>query len=233
MARQHKDKRQQSERKSYQREQRRARHNARGRRRRILYVSLSGIVATLLVGSFIVSELPGGTGGGTEQTPGANQSVYVDGIGEKQTLMLSAQHLDGQLLQYNTKPPTSGDHWSAPAQCGFYTTQVNDEALVHNLEHGQVVLSYHLPDETDTDRLRETHRNLQGSSNWLITRHYPDLPKGNIALAAWGVLDKFDGIDEQRIEQFFETYKGNLFSDETRGLGQGIPCTNVATTMAK
>ena len=43
----------------------------------------------------------------------------------------------------------------------------------------------------------------------------------------------FDDIDEERIELFFETYKGNLFSPETRGFGQGIPCTTVTNTMAK
>ncbi|MEE2700732.1 MAG: DUF3105 domain-containing protein [Chloroflexota bacterium] len=233
MARHNKDKRQQAERKLHQRERRRARHDARGRRRRILYLSLSGIVAILLVGSFVVAELPIGTGGLPEQTPGTNQSVYVKNIGEKQNIMSSAEHLDGQLLQYNTTPPTSGDHWSAPSQCGFYTTQVNDEAIVHNLEHGHVILSYHLPDEADVDKLRQIHEGLAGSSNWLITRPYPALSEGEVALAAWGVLDKFDVIDEERIELFFETYKGNLFSTETRSLGQGIPCTNVTDTMAK
>jgi hypothetical protein len=188
-------------------------------------------VAILLVGSFVVAELPIGTGGIPGTTPGTNQSVYVKDVGEKQTIMPSAEHLDGQLLQYNTTPPTSGDHWSAPSQCGFYTTQINDEALVHNLEHGHVILNYHLSNATDIDKLREIHEDLAGSNSWLITRPYPALAEGKVALAAWGVLDEFDGIDKERIELFFETYKGNLFSTETRSLGEGIPCTNAIDPM--
>ena len=60
---------------------------------------------------------------------------------------------EGQAIIYSVYPPDSGDHWGRWAQCGIYGEEVNDEYIVHNLEHGQVVISYKLPDPQDVDRL--------------------------------------------------------------------------------
>ena len=60
-------------------------------------------------------------------------------------------------------------------------------------------------------------RELNGNDQWLVTRFYPNIPQGTVALTAWGVLDEFEGVDEDRIKRFYEAYKGNLFSEETDG----------------
>ena len=158
-------------------------------------------------------------------TPGRGASGYVDGIGVPQPLMPTAFHVN-ETVVYSTVPPTSGDHWATPTQCGFYEVGVADELIVHNMEHGNVVISYNLTDNADKERLREIHDSLDGNDLWLITRFYPDIPEGTVALTAWGVLDEFEGVNEDRIKRFYEAYNGNLFSEETRGLGRGIPCTN-------
>jgi hypothetical protein len=137
--------------------------------------------------------------------------------------MPTANHLDGQTIAYSTTPPTSGDHWSASARCGFYESEVRDETTGHNLEHGNVVMSYNLTDPADITRLEEVHDNLTSSGSWLVTRPYSKIPEGAIAMAAWGVLDQFTGIDEERIERFFDAYKGNRFSEEA-GANGGMPC---------
>ena len=200
---------------------RRERQESKKKRRRILYLIGAGTFAVaIIVGLFLPSLLPGG-GLGT----GSGTSSYVDGIGAPQALMPSAFHvLD--TVAYSTAPPTSGDHWATTTQCGFYDGEVADEIVVHNMEHGNVIISHNLTE--GVERLREVHDNLNGNGDWLVTRFYPNIPEGTVALTAWGVLDEFEGIDEDRIERFYEAYKGNLFSDETRGLGRGIPCTNAA-----
>ena len=159
-------------------------------------------------------------------TPGSGASSYADGIGVPQLLMPSAFHVDPETVAYSTVPPTSGDHWSRPTQCGFYEDGVADELVVHNMEHGNVIMSYNLTEDVDKERLREVHESLNGNDQWLVTRFYPNIPQGTVALTAWGVLDEFEGVNEDRIERFYEAYKGNLFSDETIWLGRGIPCTN-------
>jgi len=43
---------------------------------------------------------------------------------------------------YNSNPPTSGWHYGTPARAGFYDQPTVDETLIHNLEHGYVIISY-------------------------------------------------------------------------------------------
>ena len=47
---------------------------------------------------------------------------------------------------YNSTPPTNGPHWpvgdQAPVPAGFYDAAQAPEAVIHNLEHGQIVIWY-------------------------------------------------------------------------------------------
>ena len=43
-------------------------------------------------------------------------------------------------VKYNTNPPTTGRHYEIPAQDGIYGTAPQDEQLVHNMEHGRVII---------------------------------------------------------------------------------------------
>ena len=149
----------------------------------------------------------------------------MEGVGTSQPLMPTANHLDNQTISYDTDPPTSGNHWSAPAQCAFYEEELADELIVHNMEHGHVIISHNLRDPAQVETLRQVVAGLPSESRWGITRPYSKIPEGTVAMSAWGVLDQFEGVNEERISAFFEAYAGNRFSDETRRLGRGIPCS--------
>src|SRR5215211_3388309 len=43
-------------------------------------------------------------------------------------------------VKYNTNPPSSGRHYEIPADDGIYGQAPQDEQLVHNLEHGRVII---------------------------------------------------------------------------------------------
>jgi Protein of unknown function (DUF3105) len=61
------------------------------------------------------------------------------------------QHIDiGVPVQYEANPPTTGDHWppEAVADPGFSEEPIEPERLVHNQEHGQVVIWYN-PDASE------------------------------------------------------------------------------------
>lgn len=45
-------------------------------------------------------------------------------------------------LEYETNPPSSGDHWNRWAAYGIYEVPVPREMYVHDMEHGAVVLAY-------------------------------------------------------------------------------------------
>jgi hypothetical protein len=57
-------------------------------------------------------------------------------------------------VHYDTNPPTTGRHYQIPAEDGAYGgTPPQDEQLVHNLEHGRVIIWFQptLPEEQRAD----------------------------------------------------------------------------------
>jgi hypothetical protein len=56
-------------------------------------------------------------------------------------------------VKYDSNPPTSGRHFVVPADDRAYSTAPTDEQLVHNLEHGRVIIWFKptLPKDTRAD----------------------------------------------------------------------------------
>lgn len=94
------------------------------------------------------------------------------------------------------------------------------------MEHGHVVISHNLSSRVEIERLEQLAEELPDFNDWGILRPYSEIDEGSVAMTAWGVVDEFEGVDEERIRRFFEAYLGNRFSEETRGLGRAIPCTS-------
>ena len=184
---------------------------ARPKKRRTnkLYLLASLVVAVLVIGGFAVGglSLRGGGGAGT-----GSQSEYLAGLGEQQPIVSSAHVPRGEAVVYSSFPPTSGDHWPPgnQAPCGFYPEGLRDERAVHNLEHGNIVVSYNLSSQEEVDQLRKVLDNIGLAEFWGMTRFYDRLAEGQVAVAAWGVLDTMQGIDRDRIKKFFEGYAGML-----------------------
>ena len=123
------------------------------------------------------------------------------------------QHVNaGTDVEYETSPPTSGDHWEAPADHGFYPEEVPEESLVHNLEHGQIVIWY------DPDATTETRDNLDAfaeSANEgeptgpIIAAPYPDIPEGKtFVMTAWTASQACSAYSLDAINAFREKYQG-------------------------
>ena len=175
----------------------------------------------------------------------------MEGIGIEAELAPSAAHFPDNLTigdvapeGYLTTPPTSGRHWNGWVQCGFYTNPVPDERIVHNMEHGNIVVSYNLADQAQIDELQDAFDDIGLSNAWGVARPYDPgtvdadgnelFPEGTIALTTWGVIDKWNvrevddaddhrivGVDKDRIERFFEAYSGKLGPE----FPNGAPCT--------
>ena len=184
------------------------------------FFGLAGTVAALIIISFALSSFPGGlhsaSGGRTAVVEGVGRSVPITG----------ANHVsEGQTVSYSTTPPTSGSHWLSPASCGVYDTELPDERVVHNMEHGHAIISYNLQDPEEVRRLLEVARSLPELNRWGIVRPYSKIDPGKVAMTAWGVIDEVEGVDEARIRAFYDAYHRNQFSTETSRLGWAIPCT--------
>ena len=173
-----------------------------------LYLAASLVIAVLVIASFAFASFTGGGHGGVADSGHAQQ--YVEGVGTQFPILAPNHIAEGSEAVYNSSPPTSGEHWPTPAGCGFYEGGLPDERVVHNMEHGNIVVSYNLPLESDVGALRDALNNIGLSRIWGVARAYDGIPTGQIGLSAWGVLDTFLGVDEARIARFFDAYAGSL-----------------------
>jgi hypothetical protein len=117
---------------------------------------------------------------------------------------------------YNSDPPTSGPH-AAPVAAGFYDTAPPDENLVHNLEHGYVVLWYNC-DTLDEAGCTDLKTKIQGvidrarpviittGAKKLVAVPRPGLD-GLIALTSWGRLLTLSTFDETQITAFINDFR--------------------------
>ena len=147
----------------------------------------------------------------------------VEGVGTQVSIEGQTHVTAGTSVSYRTAPPTSGNHWPTPSECGIHDIPVPDEQVVHNMEHGHVIISYNLPDPEDKARFLAIAEDLPSLDRWGIVRPYEGIDPGTVGVTAWGVLDTMEGVDEGRITEFYDTYIRNRFSDETAAAGP-IPC---------
>lgn len=111
---------------------------------------------------------------------------------------------------YNSNPPTSGWHYEKWKEKGVYNEQQPDEAMIHNLEHGYIWISYK-PD-TSSEVIKQLE-NFYGFGKKIVVEPRKENDKV-IALAAWNWLDKFDpasnnALDDaelKRIGDFIDQY---------------------------
>ena len=158
-----------------------------------------------IMGIALQSIVGAGGGGGGSSGSGAL-------VGD-QVSLLPATHIlrEENFGDYNSTPPTSGPHWDqrnpdAPVRCGIYDEQLLDEQIVHNLEHGNVVISHNLTDPGQLDELETVAKGLPGRNRWLVMRSYLGLNVGQVAIAAWGWLQTFDGVDPEGLEEFYNAH---------------------------
>ncbi|MDE3089602.1 MAG: DUF3105 domain-containing protein [Chloroflexota bacterium] len=106
---------------------------------------------------------------------------------------------------YSSNPPTSGWHWDTPQDWGIHTTPQFQEQLVHNLEHGGIVVQYNNLSSADTQRLTNL---VQRDTYHMILAPYPGLPSGvQVAMTAWTHLQTCTGVNENAIHAFINAYR--------------------------
>jgi len=132
--------------------------------------------------------------------------------------VMGAQHIqDGEQHEpYNSDPPTSGPHYIQPAQAGFYDEALPDEQLVHNLEHGYVVISYNctglegLACETFKEQIRGVmdQAGTVGLSSSAKLIAVPRLsPPGPLAATTWGRLYQPEFFDPAELLVFIKAFR--------------------------
>ena len=182
--------------------QRQARlRSAQGERRQVwLFAWIGALAVVVIVVALVVVNLRGGGSGPGQEISNFGATHIAEGTSISQT----------NFNQYNSDPPTSGPHWPSPAPRGFYSTLVPDERLVHNLEHGYVVIHHNCnPALPECDRLMEDLERVFNPNQKVIVNYRPQT-QSRIALTAWTRLDTMEEFDEVRIAEFIEAYQGKI-----------------------
>jgi hypothetical protein len=111
---------------------------------------------------------------------------------------------DGTEVNYNSLPGTSGDHYAQPAIFNAYDAEVEQQRLVHNLEHGGIAIQWgpRVPDAT----VNEIRQFYLDDPNGLVIAPFSRL--GNkVALTAWGHLATCTEFNEGAYAAFRDEYR--------------------------
>ena len=132
---------------------------------------------------------------------------------------LSADHVtEGEEPgPYNTNPPTSGPHYGADLEAGFYEVgDITDLGLfpegylVHNLEHGYVIFWYNcdLLNEAECSELTVEIQEVMDKERNIKVIAFPwpniDVP---VVMTSWTRSLSFDEFDPNLARQFVRTYR--------------------------
>lgn len=123
---------------------------------------------------------------------------------------LGQEHVpETERVQYNSNPPTSGPHYAQPAAWGVYTEAPLDEQLVHNLEHGGIIISYDPAQvqEAELQQIREQARELSEINPRVVVTPRTEMDAA-IALTAWGYLQKLESYDPDAVRTFYDAHIG-------------------------
>jgi len=193
-------------------EAKRARQKKEHRRANLITAGIAALVAIAVVVAIVLQR----SGGGSTDNVGVSASEA--GCADLERFESEGnQHVDaGTRVSYQANPPTTGDHWPPDtlAEPGFHEEPVDPERLVHNQEHGQIVIWYSpdAPQEV-TDDLEDMVRQDGGGVN--IAVPWDDIEgDDNYVLSAW------DGEADEGVQRRCELASQEIW-DEFRADFQG------------
>ena len=132
----------------------------------------------------------------------------------------------GDPSAYASLPGTSGPHWGTPDNWGIYTQPQAESQVIHNLEHGGIVVWYQADqlDATSLQQLTDWVQSQVRSTRFkVILSPWAGADFGHpIAITAWNYLLYQDPLDLGAVQGFMDAHYGR--SPEPNG-GPGPPGT--------
>jgi hypothetical protein len=198
------------------------------RRRLILYVLAGSGLAALGV---VVLALFAFGGSASELSPAkAAAAIRAGGCTYKSvSAEVSGQHVStlNAKIKWNTFPPSNGKHYFSPAIWDFYDEPVNPRQLVHNEEHGGMIIWY--GNKVSQQTKDEIRRFYDEDPNAIVVTPLPSLAN-KIAMTAWTSPQSASGEGERPGQGHvatctrFDESAFKAFRGAFRGKGpEGIP----------
>jgi hypothetical protein len=153
---------------------------------------------------------------GREEPQAQNQPVAAEALvagraaagseGVKTFPMAGQDHIrpEEQPDNWNSNPPTSGDHLATPLPPGVYDSDQDMRALVHNQEHGYVVILYKGIPADQVDQLRQFVEARDQSK--LVLAPWSGLDQNGVTLTAWQNLETLQRVNMDVVQAFVNDY---------------------------
>jgi hypothetical protein len=126
---------------------------------------------------------------------------------EEQPALGSAHLQPGARFRYGEPTPTSGPHSPYDLPPGFYTKPQSVERLVHNLEHGNVVVYYDAADPGTLKLLKAWSRTFGGPMDGIVVAPMEGLGR-KVVLTAWQKKLVLEPFDPAAAAVFIDAYRG-------------------------
>ena len=120
-------------------------------------------------------------------------------------------------------PPAGGPHWGSgvcgsdpkaspafcgPAPWGVFRSEWHPESLVHNMEHGGVVIWYNTSDANVRGKIETEAVKYLKNGYGIVVTPYSNMPQDTVALTAWSRRDELPVSDfsADRVDRFIEAF---------------------------
>jgi hypothetical protein len=175
------------------------------RHRMILYgISAAGFVGLIVVVLIVVL-----AGGGSGNAKAAVTAIRAQGCEyHKYPAQPRTPHYStlnpSPPPKWNSFPPTSGRHYYIPLPFGLYTEVMPEIRLVHNLEHGAMILQY--GDKVPAAQVQQINEWYQKDANALVVAPLPKLGD-KVAMTAWTEWAECTGFNVKAANAFRKAFR--------------------------
>jgi hypothetical protein len=187
-------------------EARKAAQRRAHRRSNLATIGVAVVVGALVVGG-IIYQRSTGEGGVSDEVGVSEAAANCGDVEEPEKQPADHIGVGEPHPPYSSDPPTSGPHFEQPANAGFYEQPLPAEQVVHNMEHGQIVIWY-APDAPE-----EVVGNIESlvRQEPLATLAVPYEGVGDgktFVLTAWGASKACEQVSQTVVNEFRTAYQG-------------------------
>lgn len=183
-------------------ERREAERKAAARRRNLVTTIIALVVIAAVAAVVFFSRESDETIGGSIASAGCDDIETFDEAGSED----ARGHVEaGTDVQYDTSPPTYGQHSDQTAPAGFSEEPIPEENYVHNLEHGQIVIHYSPDVSEETKDKIDTLVDQEGQATLAVPTEGLDKP---IYFTAWGASQGCDEPAQEAADAFRTRFQG-------------------------
>lgn len=176
-----------------------ARQKQKAKRRKQMLIA--GVLVVGLLGAIVY-----GVQKSRGQKAVASAAAEEAGCGPVQEIKNQGRNhipLSQTFTDYNSNPPTSGPHYAERvANWGSYNEETPQTTLVHNLEHGGVVIHY--KGQTD-EQVDEIDSFVESYQDGVISNPNEKIDKP-IVIASWTQLQKCDRFNPDAVAGYIQEY---------------------------